>query len=128
MAGRPPAVPTGPTGLASGPYVVQDLGPVMWGANAGNRAMFKVNGNAHFIQFYRRQTTWRDLFQFVDVDMAANTIRTLTATFGSPPVNTVVLHSNGKIYFSTSDPGYFLSYDPANGVVMTIRALADKGG
>ncbi|MDD3580671.1 MAG: hypothetical protein PHW74_06590 [Desulfobacca sp.] len=108
---------------------VEDLGPVISSATIDDKFLFNEpqTGNTHLMLYYYVREIGKYPFQLLDINLNTGDTRIRDAVFGRPGPNGTVLHSSGKIYTGSSDPGYLMVYDPVTGTVQQLGKLADKG-
>jgi hypothetical protein len=111
--------------LSHGPYAVDTLGTVLESATLDQRLVYRLaqTGHTHLMLYY-----WGiSPFQLVDVDLEAGDAAVVDAAPGRAGPNATLLHSSGKVYIGTYDPGWLLEFDPRTHSVRTVGRLADKG-
>jgi hypothetical protein len=77
--------------------------------------------------YYVTEQYRQNPFQLWDINLETGSSRVVTGVIGRP-TGCTLLHSNGLIYITTGDPGFFLVYDPATGHIRKIAKLADNRG
>jgi hypothetical protein len=108
---------------------VEDLGSVVQTATLEKTYAVTLpqTNEMHLLLYYVLQQFWKAPFQILDVNLASGHAEVMDAVLGRPGPNASVLHSNGKLYVGSSDPGYFLVYDPMTAQTQQLAQLADKG-
>ena len=107
--------------LAPGPYVVENLGPVIEAATLSQRLMFRSprTGEVHLLLMY----TGTAQFQALDLNLDTGAVRVVDIAPGGPGPNGTILHSNGKIYIGS---GHLTEYDPESGQTRLLGKLAES--
>ncbi|MBE0542919.1 MAG: hypothetical protein IH623_16355 [Verrucomicrobia bacterium] len=110
--------------LGQGPFVLEDLGSLLSANTQEKQIMFRLpNGDLHLLLYYVVTEAGKYPLQILDVNLSQGTTRLTDGILGRPGPNATVLHPNGKIYLGSSDPGYFLEYDPLTGATNFIGKL-----
>jgi streptogramin lyase len=114
----------------SGVAPIEDLGPIVYSATQEQQHLFLCPplNQYHIIMYYTTGPVWLVPFQVVDVNLSTGQYRVVGGLLGRPGPNATAYHPNGKVYIASSDPGYFMEYDPNTGQTRVISQLADKGG
>lgn len=103
--------------LGTGSFTPVDLGPVI-SANiqeAGDQYLMvnPIDGSTNIQINYMTSAFVTDPLQIVTINTSNNVIRRISGAPGRPAWS--MIHTNGKVYVGTSDPGYLFQYDMATG-------------
>lgn len=103
--------------IGSGSFTPVDLGPVI-SANiqeAGDQYLMvnPIDGSTNIQVNYMTSSFVTDPLQIVTINTSNNVIRRISGAPGRPAWS--MIHTNGKVYVGTSDPGYLFQYDMATG-------------
>jgi hypothetical protein len=117
-------IPGGKSGLR-----IENFGPLAESATMGPHLLFYLPATKqyHFLVYYVTEQYRQHPFQLWDINLDTGASRVVAGVTGRPTGSTL-LHSNGLIYITTGDPGFFLVYDPATGYIKNIAKLADNRG
>jgi len=113
--------------LGPGPFTVQNLGSVLSANTLDRQIMFAdTNNDKHLILYYDNLANTALPLEILDVNLTRNTWRLTNGIPGRPGTYGTSLYYNGHIYLGSSDPGYFMEYDPIAGNVRQIAKLSVK--
>lgn len=120
--------------LSGGPYIVENLGPIIENASIQQTALFRLsNGETHVLLFFRSPTNSNQddgtlPLQILDVNLDTADYKLVDTSTTLGNVSTILLYPSDKLYVCTNDPAYFIEYDPLAGVAREIAEFSDKRG
>lgn len=111
--------------LGTGPFVAENLGTVISANTQEKQIMFRLpsNNELHLLMYYDVDDIANNPLQILDANLTRGTARLTDAVPGRPGPVGSVLHSNGKIYLGSANPGYLFEYDPNTGATNLVAQL-----
>jgi hypothetical protein len=105
---------------------IEDLGSIIEAATllGQQQITFPQIKQNHLFLYYNILRYWKHPSQLLDINLDTDQARVTDVIPGRGGGG--LLHSNGKLYIASGDPGYFMVYDVQSGQGRQISKLADK--
>jgi hypothetical protein len=85
-------------------------------------------GATHLVLYYRNSIVWQYPFEILDINLDTGDFHLVDGVLGRPGPGGTLYHPDyEKVFIGSSDPGYFMEFNPVTGEVGVFGPVADKG-